>query len=203
MLALATNTWHAYNDFGGPNLYTGGTHVAMQRPMSAGYLFKPPGKGRRVTGTGAPDPQNAAHVGYLQLNHLSGYAGSAGWPDWERPFLEWAEREGFDIGVCTNADLEAHPEVLTARACTCRSATTSTGHTGMRDTVEDFIASGGNAAFFSGNTSLWQVRIEGDDRDVMVGYKGFYKSDPLFETERQPETTTFWSDVVVAGPRTT
>src|SRR5207248_3761483 len=65
VLALATNTWHAYNDFGGPNLYTGGTHVAMRRPMSAGYLYKPPGKGRRVTGTGAPDPQNAAHVGYI------------------------------------------------------------------------------------------------------------------------------------------
>ena len=34
-----------------------------------------------------PDPQMAAHVGYLQLNHLSPYAGSAGWPDWELPFL--------------------------------------------------------------------------------------------------------------------
>ena len=112
VLALATNTWHAYNDFGGPNLYTGGTTVSMQRPMSAGYLFKPPGKGRRVTGTGAPDPQNAAHVGYIQLNHLSGYAGSAGWPDWELPFIEWAEREGYEIGVVTNADLEEHPEVL-------------------------------------------------------------------------------------------
>ncbi|HEY2215407.1 MAG TPA: N,N-dimethylformamidase beta subunit family domain-containing protein, partial [Acidimicrobiales bacterium] len=112
VLALSTNTWHAYNDFGGPNLYTGGTQVAMQRPMSAGYLYKPPGKGRRVTGTGAPDPQNAAHVGYIQLNRLSGYAGSAGWPDWELPFIEWAEREGFEIGVCTNADLEEHPEVL-------------------------------------------------------------------------------------------
>jgi len=38
VVALATNTWHAYNDFGGTNLYTGGTQVAMQRPMSAGYL---------------------------------------------------------------------------------------------------------------------------------------------------------------------
>src|SRR3954462_2950260 len=25
VLAFATNTWNAYNDFGGPNLYTGGT----------------------------------------------------------------------------------------------------------------------------------------------------------------------------------
>ena len=41
VVALATNTWHAYNDFGGTNLYTGGTHVSMQRPMAAGYLHKP------------------------------------------------------------------------------------------------------------------------------------------------------------------
>ncbi len=85
VIALSTNTWHAYNDFGGTNLYNGGTHVSMRRPMAAGYLHKPLGKGRRVTGTGEPDPQNAAHVGYIQLNHLSGWAGSAGWPDWEQP----------------------------------------------------------------------------------------------------------------------
>src|SRR5256714_14384957 len=112
VLALATNTWHAYNDFGGPNLYTGGTQVAMQRPMAAGYLYKPPGKGRRVTGTGAPDPQNAAHVGYVRLNHLSEWAGSAGWPDWELPFIEWAERGGVEIAGVTNAELAVHPHVL-------------------------------------------------------------------------------------------
>ena len=200
VLALATNTWHAYNDFGGKNLYNGGTQVAMQRPMTAGYLYKPPGKGRRVTGTGAPDPQNAAHVGYIQLNHLSGWAGSAGWPDWELPFLEWAEREGFEIGVCTNADLELHPEVLDDA-----SLFLSVGHDeywskGMRDTVEAFIARGGNAAFFSGNTSLWQVRLEGPEHDVMVGYKGFFKDDPLLGSPREVEATTFWSDVVVARP---
>ncbi len=200
VLALSTNTWHAYNDFGGTNLYTGGTHVSMQRPMAPGYLFKPPGKGRRVTGTGSPDPQNAAHVGYITLNHLSGYAGSAGWPDWEMPFIQWAEREGFDVAVCTNADLEEHPEVLDGA-----SLYLSVGHDeywsrGMRDTVEAFIARGGNAAFFSGNTSLWQVRIEGDDHDVMVGYKGFFKNDPCMGTDRESEVTTFWSDVVVARP---
>ncbi len=200
VIALATNTWHAYNDFGGTNLYTGGTQVAMRRPMSAGYLHKPPGKGRRVTGTGEPDPQNAAHVGYLLINHLSDYAGSAGWPDWELPFIEWAEREGFELGVCTNADLEEHPEVLDGA-----SLYLSVGHDeywsrGMRDTVEAFISSGGNAAFFSGNTSLWQVRLEGDDRDVMVGYKSFFRDDPLMGTDREAEVTTFWSDVVVGRP---
>ena len=200
VLALATNTWHAYNDFGGPNLYTGGTQVAMQRPMAAGYLFKPPGKGRRVTGTGEPDPQNAAHVGYISINHLSGYAGSAGWPDWELPFIEWAEREGFEVGVCTNADLEEHPEVLDGAALYLSVGHDEYWSRGMRDTVETFIGRGGHAAFFSGNTSLWQVRIEGDARDVMVGYKGFFKSDPLLGTEREAEVTTFWSDVVIGRP---
>ena len=33
----------------------------------------------------------------------------------------------------------------------------------MRDTVESFIAGGGNVAFFSGNTALWQVRMEDHD----------------------------------------
>jgi hypothetical protein len=184
VLALATNTWHAYNDFGGRNLYTGGTHVAMQRPMAAGYLHKPPGKGRRVTGTGAPDPQNAAHVGYLRLNHLSEWAGSAGWPDWELPFIEWAERNNFEVGVCTNADLEHHPEVLDGAHLYLSVGHDEYWSKGMRDTVEAFVARGGNAAFFSGNTSLWQVRLEGPENDVMVGYKGFFKNDPLMGTSR-------------------
>jgi hypothetical protein len=71
---------------------------------------------------------------------------------------------------------------------------------GMRDTVEEFIGRGGNAAFFSGNTSLWQVRLEGDDGDVMVGYKGFFNEDPLMGTERQQEVTTLWSDVLIGRP---
>ena len=130
VLALATNTWNAYNDFGGTNLYTGGTHVAMQRPMAAGYLHKPPGKGRRVTGTGAPDPQNAAHVGYIQINHLSGYAGSAGWPDWEQPFIAWAERRD-SRSASAPTPTSKHPEVARRRQpVPVGRATTSTGRGG-------------------------------------------------------------------------
>ncbi len=34
----------------------------------------------------------------------------------------------------------------------------------------------------------------------MVGYKGFFKNDPLFGTDREAEVTTFWSDHVVGRP---
>jgi hypothetical protein len=102
--------------------------------------------------------------------------------------------------VCTNADLAEHPEVLDDAALYLSVGHDEYWSRGMRDTVEGFVARGGNAAFFSGNTSLWQVRIEGDDHDVMVGYKGFFKNDPVMGTDREVEATTFWSDVVVARP---
>jgi hypothetical protein len=206
LLALSTNTWHAYNDFGGRNLYTGGTQVSLQRPMSPGYLYKPPGLGRRVTTTAPPDPQMAAHVGYLQLNHLSPYAGSAGWPDWELPFLQWAEGHGYDIDVVTNADLEDHPDALLGGG---RSLFLSVGHDEywsgrMRDTVEGFIGGGGNAAFLSGNTSFWQVRLEDPTPEgpaaTMVGYKGFFKQDPVYGTDRVGELTSIWSDHLIERP---
>ncbi len=204
LLELSTNTWHAYNDFGGLNLYSGATTVSLQRPMSPGYLFKPPGAGRRVTVVNPPDRDMNAHVGYLQRNPLSPWAGSAGWPDWELPFLEWAEGKGYGIDVCTNADLEDHPELLDGRKLLL-----SVGHDEywsgpMRDTVEAFIARGGNAAFFSGNTSFWQVRMEDHTPQgpaaSMVGYKGMFKRDPVFDTDRQSELTTIWSDHLLERP---
>ena len=54
LIALATNTWNAYNDFGGRNLYENGTHVSFQRPMAKGLLRKPDGPGSRVTVMHAP-----------------------------------------------------------------------------------------------------------------------------------------------------
>ena len=38
----------------------------------------------------------------------------------------------------------------------------------MRDSLEAFIAKGGNAAFFSGNSVCWQVRSEDDGRALRL-----------------------------------
>ena len=37
---LATNTWNAYNDVGGPNLYTGAVELSFARPLAPGMLAK-------------------------------------------------------------------------------------------------------------------------------------------------------------------
>jgi len=203
LLQLATNTWHAYNDFGGRNLYNGGTHASLERPMAPGYLFKPEGAGRRVTTTNPPDRDMNTHVGYVRMNRLSAWAGSAGWPDWEWPFLAWAERNGYGIDVISNADLEEHPGIIDRYKLVL-----SVGHDEywsgpMRDTVETFVAKGGNAVFFSGNTSLWQVRLEeqvNGSASVMVGYKGQFKNDPVYDTDRIGELTSIWSDHLIGRP---
>ena len=72
----------------------------------------------------------------------------------------------------------------------------------MRDTVEQFISTGGNVAFLSGNTSFWQVRLE-DGGDTMVSYKGDARRlDPLRHSH--PHLLTgMWSDPIIGRPENT
>jgi hypothetical protein len=69
----------------------------------------------------------------------------------------------------------------------------------MRDTVEQFIAAGGNAAFLSGNVCFWQVRLEDEGR-TMVGYKQRFQDDPVYGTDRQNRITSIWSDTLIGRP---
>jgi hypothetical protein len=72
----------------------------------------------------------------------------------------------------------------------------------MRDAVERFVAAGGDAAFFSGNTAYWQVRHEGDGGHRMVCYKHRFEEDPRFAgpAEDRRFTTTMWADPIVGRP---
>ncbi len=204
LLVLSTNTWNAYNDFGGPNLYARGTAVSFARPLAPGYLRKPDGPGSRVAVVDAPDFAMSAHTTYLRDHQFSAWAGSAGWPNAELPFVRWAEANGYDLDYAVNADLELVPDLLEGR-----SLYLSVGHdeywsAGMRDAVEDFVGAGGNACFFSGNTAMWQVRhepsAEGGPPDVMVCFKDQFKRDPVYGTDRQHSLTTMWSDHLLERP---
>jgi hypothetical protein len=48
LLLLSTTTYNAYNDFGGPSLYTGGHVVSFERPLARGFLRKPEPIGRMM-----------------------------------------------------------------------------------------------------------------------------------------------------------
>jgi hypothetical protein len=199
LLTLGTNTWNAYNDVhNGRNLYTGAVEVSFARPAAPGYLRKPPGLGRRVTAIHTPDPHRTAHRGYKTVHGLSDWCGSAGWPNWEHPFVIWAENNGYQFDYTSNADLET-PGLLDDYVLLLSIGHDEYWSMPMRDAVEAFIGRGGNVAFFSGNTAFWQVRLE-DGGKKMVGYKGRFERDPLYGTDRQHEVTTLWSDPILERP---
>lgn len=199
LLVLATNTYNAYNDWGGPSLYTGAVKASFQRPMAAGFLRKPEPQVRYPNVDDIDDPEHEHFRSWADLHGLARWSASSGWHNWERPFVRWAERAGYRIDVVTNADLEMRPEVVDGYALLV-----SVGHDeywswGMRDTAEGFVERGGNIAFFSGNAVCWQVRFE-DGGHTMVSYKTEVERDPLYGTDQQHLVSTLWCSKLVGRP---
>jgi hypothetical protein len=195
LLVLSTATWNAYNDWGGPSLYTGGTHVSFARPLAPGFLNKPEPALRKAQSE--PDREALAYFAWAEEHGLSAWSGGAGWWTWERPFLAWAEQEGFSVDVAVSQDLERDPEILAGHRLSL-----SVGHDeywswGMRDAVEAFLAAGGNAAFFGGNTCWWQVRFEGDG---MTCFKYRADEDPVVGTPDERLVTGAWPDRRIGRP---
>ncbi|WP_084468992.1 N,N-dimethylformamidase beta subunit family domain-containing protein [Nocardiopsis trehalosi] len=119
---------------------------------------------------------------------------------WEDRFYRWLAEQGRRVEYCSNVDLHADPGLVGHyRMLVCA------GHdeywtAEMRDSVEAFVAAGGNAAFFCGNTCWWQVRLEDGER-TLVCYRDAL-SDPLAATD-PARTTVEWSSAPVHRPENT
>ncbi|CAA9329238.1 MAG: hypothetical protein AVDCRST_MAG36-832 [uncultured Nocardioidaceae bacterium] len=199
LLVLATNTYAAYNDWGGHNLYTGGHRVSFDRPWAPGLLSKPEPHRRYPNVDDVPDLDHQRFRQWTSVHGLSPWCGSTGWHNWEKPFVEWAERAGYRVHVAVNGDLEHRPDVVQDHPLVV-----SVGHDeywswGMRDTVEEHLAGGGSCAFFSGNSVCWQVRFEDDGRTV-VSYKADHEQDPVRGTDQAHLLTTAWAAAEVGRP---
>jgi hypothetical protein len=179
LLQLSSNTYQAYNNWGGSCLYSGPKfpRVSFDRPFA---IYETP----RTPGADWYNPNtNCCHT-------------------WDLPFLAWAERAGYAVDCCANLDLERHPELLKRYRVVL-----SVGHDeywsgGMRDALEKFIAAGGNAAFLSGNSVCWQVRTEDAGR-ALVCYKMAYDQDPVFNPAADADNrtlTALWSNPLLKRP---
>ena len=193
LLVLSTSTWNAYNDWGGPSLYTGGTQVSFERPMAPGFLVKPEPARRKAQPLTAADPEARYFFDWAEPLGLSVWSGGAGWWNWERVITNWAESQGFALDVATSHDLEDHPDVLDGHRLFLCAGHDEYWSWGMRDALDAFTAAGGNAAILSGNTCYWQVRFEDAGR-TMVGYKYGASSDPVIGTADERFLTSAWVD---------
>lgn len=202
LLVLSTNTYNAYNRWGGHCLYTGATQVSFARPLERGYVFRPDAAydGRAASVEPEPDPTHRRVQAYLEANKYPLWIISAGWPSWERRFVRWAESNGYRIDYAINADLEFHPELLADYQLMVSMGHDEYWSWGMRDTVDKFVDSGGNVAFFAGNCCFWQVRYEDAGR-TMVCYKATaHEKDPVMGTDRQQLMSGIWSDPIIGRP---
>ncbi len=199
VLALSTSTWNAYNDWGGPNLYMAASRVAFDRPLPKGFLHRPGAPDDRLANVGRPGERDmTGWLDYFVRHRVDPWCGSAGWWNWERRFVAWAEAAGHRIDVVTSLDLHARPDVLDPYRLYV-----SVGHDEywsweMRDVVEGFVARGGNAAFFSGNTAFWQARIEDG---AMVCWKDRAPTcDPVVGTAAERCMSGLWSHPRIRRP---
>ena len=199
LLVLSTATYDAYNDWGGPSLYTGGTQISMRRPMAGGFLVKPEPHRRKMQPHA--DREGLWFFEWAEPLGLSVWSGGAGWWNWERTFLRWAERHGFRLDVAISTDLETVPGVLDGyRLFTC------VGHDeywswGMRDALDTHLGSGGNAAILSGNTCYWQVRFD-HEAGAMTCFKYRSSEDPVLGTADERTLSGPWSDRRIGRPET-
>lgn len=173
LVQLCTNTYNAYNQWGGSSLYGGpaGTvrQVSFERP----------------------------YIGFQPADNFTNLY--SGWRRWELPFVQWAESAGYRLDFAVNLDLEFHSELLDGYRLVLSVGHDEYWSAGMRDHLEAFIASGGNVAFFSGNTCFWQVRPEDEGR-VLVGWKTAFNEDPVYATEDRRFLTGTWTNKLVQRP---
>lgn len=149
-------TYHAYNCSGGGCFYV--NPPRSDNPPGAKLSLKRPGGGIGGDTWGALDAYDL-HSPRQTFAH------------WDAPFIRWLLRNGYQPEFCTDLDLHADPEL-----CARYRLLVSVGHDeywseATRERVEQFIASGGNAAFFGANLCWWRIHII-DDGAAMVCHQG-------------------------------
>ncbi len=212
LLVLATNTWNAYNTWGGASLYTGGTQVAFARPWSRGMLVREPTerddrKARPTRWGEEPDSDGERFQRYRLSRGYAASIGSSGWYQYERRFVEWAEAEGYRFDYAVSSDLDRDPAIADGYHLLLGIGHDEYWSGPQRDAVEDHVRRGGRYVSLSGNTMFWQVRIEpvaGTGRDTMVCYKyTAHENDPVMATGQPQDATLMtgmWADPLVGRP---
>ena len=222
---LATNTYHAYNWWGGANAYADVTTLMSRRAdlptamsNAIGVLSHPspfpPDADRPhrpgCAASGQFEPSRiseerpwAGNRDWPRRRELSPYDNSAGFlHKWEHRFAAWAEGEGLALDYFTDRDLETDPGVLEGYAAVVLVGHSEYWSAGQRDAIEAFVDDGGRLAIFSGNTAFWKVRFENDGaRFICHKWKGF-EADPAAIADPS-KATHLWSHKAFARPEAT
>jgi N,N-dimethylformamidase beta subunit-like protein/NHL repeat-containing protein len=161
---IPTNTYQAYNTWGGTGLYANSRSDWQ--------------------------PWHAYAVSFDRPYQNNG-AGEV--MSMDRGLITFIEAQGYDVTYVTDADVDADPSLTADRRMIVYGAHTEYWTANMRDAARAAIAAGINVAFMGANSQYWQVRFSDASRRLLIGYKEFANLDPLRSSD-PTHTTTRWRD---------
>jgi hypothetical protein len=217
VLVLATNTYHAYNHWGGANAYCDVTRLmngeaplaqamagaigvlSTERPFPP-LLIAPPDDVPRLVNMRKREFEErpwASDAAWGRKHRSSPYDRSAGFLNkWEHAFVRWAEGEGLAFDMLTDYDLDVESDALDPYDVVMLVGHSEYWSGAERDQLERFVDRGGRLAIFSGNTAFWKVRFENGGRTfVCHKWRGFEA-----EPNAGRDGTHLWSHPAFARP---
>jgi hypothetical protein len=139
----STNTWAAYNEWGGASLY-------HWRRADA------PGRDRaRVVSRLRPNPAADPDRGEYHL--------ARGLVE----LVRWLEVSGYAYDLATDEDIHADPELFGHYRCAVTDPHAEYWTATIRAGLERFLARGGSLAYLSGNGVCWKTRAVDDGIEVI------------------------------------
>ena len=204
VMVLATNTYQAYNYWGGANSYARTENLAfgaptteadrdaaigelaLHRPYSQGLLVPPPDVPRLVNlhNRKPGEPPMPEDMSWFIKHQPNPYDYSACYINkWEHVFAAWCEENDYDIDYLSDHDFERGEDVLADYATVLLVGHSEYWSGAQRDQIDRYVDNGGNLAVFSGNTAYWKVRWENENsRMICHKWKG-ETNDPLWSNK--------------------
>jgi hypothetical protein len=153
---LPLATYHAYNCSGGACFYHRPPRSAS--PPGARVSLRRPGGGIGGPVWGAAD-------------HYDAGSPRQSFAHWDARFIRWLVRNGYAPDFCTDLDIHTDPGLLRGYRLLLSAGHDEYWSEATRDAVEDFVAGGGNVAFFAANLCWWRIHLV-DGGAAMVCHQG-------------------------------
>ncbi len=117
-------------------------------------------------------------------------AGFMFYGDWQ--LARWLDREQYCVSYITSYDLHRDQGCLDGAAVLVTAFHDEYWSTPMRDTLERFLGTGGNAMFLAANSIYWRIRL---DESAMTCHKATSMTD-----DPHPDITATWRSQLIGKP---
>lgn len=138
----STNTWLAYNPWGGASLYRYDVDDGLARQSAFRVHMHRPNPAASMAG----DDRHLANA--------------------ERHILRWLEQNGIAYDLYADLDLHDTPDLLQRYATLLISTHSEYWTEAMYGGLERFLGAGGNLIYLSGNGLYWKTEIRGHQLEV-------------------------------------